>query len=460
MLNWQPIQLPLESYAARSPASSSQRLLNLYAEQNPEGSPSPVSLYPTPGLAPWATVGDGPIRGLRVMGDYLWVVSGEELYRVDWQGTATLVGVIAGAAPCFMDDDGTHVLIAADQVLYAVNASGITVLSIEGVNGVAVKDGYGIVTQRGSQFFYLTALDDLTTIDPLDFSSADALPDNLIGCIFDHNELWLFKERSTEIWYNAGAASFPFVRAAGGFIERGCAASGSIAKANHRVFWLGEDLRVYASAGYQPQPISTHAIDALIREQSDPSSAEAIAYTQDGHTFYVLSFPTSTLVYNATVGRWHERVTVDEDRWRARSYALFNAEHLVGDFETGSLYELDLDTYTDDGDPIDRVVTFPAVYAGGKRIACAGFRLDAEAGVGLSGTDWTSDPQAFLDWSDDGGNTWSTPRAADMGLLGEYGARIEWTRLGTFTKRIFRVRINTPCRVVINGASASYEVLQ
>ena len=152
-MGWQPIKLATQSYLSRSPNAAVHRLVNMYAEANPEGGNGPVSLMPTPGLLAWSEVGDGPIRGLRKMSDALYVVSGQELYVVDTSKNAVLLGEIVGAQGCRMADDGTHVLICTESTPYAANASGISILAEGNFNGVDVQDGYGILTRRGSNAF-------------------------------------------------------------------------------------------------------------------------------------------------------------------------------------------------------------------------------------------------------------------------------------------------------------------
>jgi hypothetical protein len=451
-----PIQLGGESYQARSGGVSSQRCVNLYLEQNPSTQKGPVTLYGTPGLKRWGTFGSGPIRGMCALGPKCYIVSGSTLYAAGWNGDAVEVGSIAGSGPVRMVANATHVAIATQNELYAANLDGVISLPESGMSSVAYQDGYVIFTQAGTEKFWLSGLDDLTTIDALDFSSADAFADALVGCVSNHRELWLFGERSTEGWYNSGNATFPFERAQGAFLEIGCKAAGSIAKAQRSVLWLGHDLYVYAAQGYQAQKISTHGIDRLISEVSDPTAAEAFVYDQDGHTFYELSFPLLTIVYDLSTGLWHERKSEGMSRHRVGCYSAVFGKRLVGDIEDGRVYELDLDTYDDDGDTITRSVSTPTLFAATRKVTLARLSLDMDAGVGLTAGQG-SDPRAMLDWSDDGGVTWGPRIEAAIGPLGARKYEVIWGRLGSFRQRTLRVSISDPIRVAITGAYASLE---
>ena len=78
-----------------------------------------------------------------------------------------------------------------------------------------------------------------------------------------------------------------------------------ITKMDNGVFWLGKDARgqgiVYRANGYTGTRVSTHAVEWQIQRYGDMSDAIGYAYQQDGHTFYVLTFPSAdaTWVYDA-----------------------------------------------------------------------------------------------------------------------------------------------------------------
>jgi hypothetical protein len=454
MSEWLPVMLSKESYQASTLPGSAQRLLNMYPEILPEGAKGQMALLATPALSAFAEIGDGPIRGMRVMGAYAWVVSGEELYQVDRNGAAALIGTVSGSRDCYMTDNGTHVGIAADAHFYAANASGITEVNSERYSGATFQDGYGILAKEGTQEFYLTGLDDMTTVAALDFSTADAFPDSLVTCISHRRQLILLGETGTEIWDNTGNAAFPFERSGGGYIDRGCKAAGSVAKNEEVVTWLSNDLSVRALAGYQAQRISTPAIELLIKDVADPSSARGFTYSQGGHEFYALSFATLSLVYDFTTGRWHERQTFGDNRWRAHHHAALGGKQIVGDFETGELYELEPSTYSDDD---MRVFTSSMLNGEGHRAIMDEVLLEAEAGVGETTGD--DDPAVLLDWSDDGGKTWSNQRQARLGALGEYGTVVNWTRLGAFRQRILRFSMRANCKLAVTGCRARIELM-
>ena len=77
------IPIPLESYEHANVPLSAKRLVNMYAEKQPDDARAPVALIPAPGLIELVTVGTGPIKVINSdLPGLQYVVSGSEFYRV------------------------------------------------------------------------------------------------------------------------------------------------------------------------------------------------------------------------------------------------------------------------------------------------------------------------------------------------------------------------------------------
>jgi hypothetical protein len=312
----------------------------------------------------------------------------------------------------------------------------------------------------------VTELLDGTSVDPLDFASAEGAPDNILSVLVSNREVWVFGTFTTEVWYNAGGPDFPLERIAGAFNELGCAAQYSVQKLANQVFWLGRNAQgqgiVYVSNGYIGTRISTHAIEYAIQSYDRMDDAISMTYQQDGHQFYILTFPSAnrTWVYDLATGRWHERagwVASTFVRHRANCMAGYNGKIVVGDYLNGKLYELDLETYADDNDVQRWLRSWRAIPTGQnnlKRTAQHSLQLDCESGVGLV-TGQGSNPEVMLRWSDDGGHTWSNEHWRSMGAIGETGRRVIWRRLGMTLKlrdRVYELSGTDPVKIAIMGA--------
>ena len=460
------------TYVTRSVNAADARMINLFPEIIPEGGKEPAFLMRAPGLRKLTEVGTGPIRGLWQLKDYLYVVSGSTLYKVSKTYVATALGTIANTPnPVSMADNGTQIFIAANPQGYIYNTATnvfqqITDPDFPGAVNVGYIDGYFVFNEPNSQRFWVTSLLDGTSVDPLDFASAEGSPDGIVGLIVDHREVWLLGTNSVEVWYDAGLLDFPLQRIQGAFNEIGCVSPYSIAKLDNGIFWLGQDARgqgiVYRANGYTGQRISTHAVEWQIQQYGNLSDAIAYTYQQDGHSFYVLIFPSAntTWVYDVATQAWHERAGWNNGSWtrhRSNCQVFFNNMVVVGDYEDGRIYEFDLDYYKDD-DSIQRWYrTWRALPTGAnnlKRTAQHSLQLDCETGVGLNDGQG-DDPQVMLRWSDDGGHTWSYEHWKQMGKIGQYGFRTIWRRLGMTTKirdRVYELSMTDPVKIAIMGA--------
>lgn len=463
------------SYQARSLNADAQRAVNCYVEMDQSSPRAPLALYGTPGLRKVVTASLGAgCRGAITEAGYAWLVIGGYVYRMNSSYTLVGVGTIGTTTGQIgIASNGNQLLIVDGSAGYIVDTGASTVTQITDVdfpNGVkrcTYQDGYFIVTGDGTQVFYISQLLEGGSWDGLDFASAEGSPDDTVGCISDHRELWLFGDSSAEVWINTGNADFPFERSGNTFIEHGCAAANTINKLDNTVFWLGADDRgsgiVWRANGYTPMRISTHAVEAAIATYATISDAVAFSYQQEGHGFYVLSFPTAgkTWVYDAATQLWHERAYRDVStgvlsQWRASSHCMLNNVHIVGDVFDGRVYALDLNYYTDDTAPILRLRASQTQSQLQERLFFKTLQIDMETGVGLV-TGQGSNPLMMLRYSNDGGHTWSNTKEATAGAIGAYSARCLFNRLGTGRDRVWELSMTDPVKFAVFGAIVDAE---
>jgi hypothetical protein len=222
------------AYVTRSVNAADNRMINLFPETIAEGGKEPAFLNRAPGLRLEIDVGTGPVRGLWTFNNNMYVASGNTLYKVDSTYTITALGTLANDGPVSMTDDGIHLMVACNGPSFVYNANTdvfgqITDPDFPGALTVSYLDGYFVFIEPSSQRVWVTQLLDPTSIDPLDFASAEGDPDHLVSSIVNHSEVWLFGRNSIEVWYNAGGADFPLQRIQGAFNEIGCAATFSVA---------------------------------------------------------------------------------------------------------------------------------------------------------------------------------------------------------------------------------------
>lgn len=335
-----------------------------------------------------------------------------------------------------------------------------------GADRVAFIEGWLIFNLPGTRTFYTTGPTPYQVVFPGSFFALkDSSTDNLVTLHENNRELWLIGERTAEVWYNGGNANFAFVRIPGIGPQVGCAAKHSIARAGAQLVWLGRNEQgqniVVCNVQYSWTRLSTHAIEYAIAQYPVVSDAIGYAYEDQGHLFYVLTFPTAdvTWVYDFVARMWHQRLSYDAGagvfhRHRSNCYMDFGNVRLVGDYATGQIHQMSRAFYTDAGNIIRCVRRTPHVWAKGtrQRLFFSQLQVEFTPGVGLQ-TGQGSSPQAMLRWSDDGGFSWSNEHWTTIGAAGATRNRAIWRALGTTRDRVWEINFTDPVARDIIGAT-------
>jgi hypothetical protein len=458
------------SYLMDARSFDVQRSINLYPlVSEVANSKSITALRGTAGLSLFATAGGGAIRGaFSSTSGRGYVVSSDGFYEVFANGTTTLRGSLnTQTKRVSMAENNDQIIVVDGTDGWIWTQSTDTWAQITDVNFptcsiVSYQDGYFITFEDGTQKFYISAINDGTSWGALDFTSVESSPDNLTGILSDNGNVWLFGNRSVEVYQNTGNADFPFERIAGAIIQVGCASGFTVSKFDNSVAWLGQDEQgqgvVWRAEGYQAKRISTQAIESRIASAGDFTDSYAWVYHEQGHIFYCLQIKglDTTLVYDGSTGQWHERmfkdpVTNTRTLHRGSCVMFFANKVLVGDRENGNIYHMSLAYQDDNGDEQIRERTSPHLQDEKRLVPHSCFELDMEVGIGLN-SGQGSDPQIMLQYSDDGGYTWSSELWKTIGRMGNYRTRVDWRQLGLARDRVYRVRVSDPIFVQFNEA--------
>jgi len=301
--------------------------------------------------------------------------------------------------------------------------------------------------------------------DPLAIATKNGYPDPIAALIVMHREVWLIGQLTSEVWYDAGNADFAFSEFPGAFIEHGCVAPYSVAKQDLSVYWLSQDEQgqtiVIRGASYQATRISTHAMENEISKYSVISDAIGCTYQQEGHVFYLLFFPTAnkTWCWDQTAELWHERAWTDDNgilnRHRANCVANVYDVNVAGDWQNGNLYAFDEENFTDNGQPISRIRSFPHFQEDRKRITHKFFYLDMDVGEddgSVDGSTPSNPPMISLRWSDTKGASWGNAVEQSLGAGGQYLTNIQYSRLGMARDRVYEVSWSCPALTALQSA--------
>lgn len=454
----------------RSLPFDAQRTINLYPVFDQSGK-EVSALYGTPGLVEFSNAGGGPIRGeFAAANGRAFAVSGNALYEISSNGTPTSRGTLDTSSGIIsVDENGFQLGICDGSAVYILTYatnSFVKVNDADLVNPSTITfiDSYFVANKANSGQFNLSGQFDGLTWPTLSFATAESSPDDLLRVFNAVGQLWLFGTKTTEIWTNTGASTFPFERISGAKMETGILAPHTAVAVDNSVFWIGRDSYgsgiVYRARGFTPQRVSTDAIERLIQAAPEPTTLRAYSYQEDGHTFYVITGGgmDTTLVYDISTSQWHERAYLNAygeyEQHLGSCYMFAFGYRLVGSRVNGKIYRMSLDLYDDDGDELSSERIYTHLSDEGKRIRYNQLEIYMETGVGLN-TGQGSDPQITLWISKDGGRTWSNGYTTSFGRMGEYGRRAEFRRLGIATQILFKIRITDPVKRSLIGSYLS-----
>lgn len=405
-------------------------------------------------------------------GARLFTVIVGNLYEVFSDGSFVSRGNVADDnKPVSMVSSVSQLLIASGGLLYVFNLTTNTMANvplyddgstpIPAISQVDYCDGYFVALLANSQQWQISAIGDATSWDPLDITTVSVFPDNIVSMIVDHREIVLLGARHSVVYYDSGNADFPFDVIPGSFIDEGIAAQFTAVRLDNSVFFVGQDDRGSCMAwrlmNYIPQRISTHAVEFAWSQYSTIADAQAYGYQDQGHSFWVVYFPTAnaTWVYDVATGLWHERGFWNGASWdahRSQNHAFCFGKHIVGDYSTGVLYQMAIPqgdglggwAYCDDfGNTIVRMRRSPIINNEMEWLYIDAFQLDLEVGLALQ-SGQGSNPLVMVRYSDDETKTWSDLLTASAGAVGKYKTRVMWRRQGRTRNRCYEVQVSDP----------------
>jgi hypothetical protein len=295
--------------------------------------------------------------------------------------------------------------------------------------------------------------------DPTSWQSEDSfsMPANeeIVGMEVLANRLFLMGKNITQVWYPVGSA-FPF-RKESVDMEYGCIAPRSIANGVGILMWLGRDEEgvnsVIMTTGGSPRSVNSAAFSEEIENYSVTSDATAYIFKNAlGHLFYQINFPTanSTWLYRIdanidTKDRWTKLTYAQTDRHLGEAHSYFTNKHYILSYKDNSLYQQDLSYFDDNSLEIRHQRTLPPFSLPTLEDFSVNYvELDVNVGESLGGFDYIYDygddtaAKIYCEVSRNGGKSFDTPIASDLGKKGEFRKRVRFSGLGTSNNFVFR----------------------
>jgi hypothetical protein len=444
------------SHVAQAPALCHERTVNFYVERLQGRGKTDGALYPAPGFEAFSSQVSGESRGRAIFEEngVLYAVVGGSWVSIDNLGAITTLGaVVEGGAgsPARITsngDAGGQLFLTSGRKGYVheIGVPGITEVLSSDAFQCDNLDGFVFVLDDLGSALYVSALNNCTVFPA--YKVRDARSDPWRAFKVLDSLVYLAGEKSTDIWYNAGASPFPLAQHSAGAIPYGIAAPASMAIVGNALMWLARSAsgigQVLMVRGSSAQEVSTHPLRVAIeyyREHFTIEDAEGEAFEYLGHQFYLLTFPTAqaTWVFDLATGEWVEWLTwlVDEGRytaWRANWHCVAFGQHLFLDRLGNKVWRIDPASALDiTGTALRRLRQAPELFADGARLTIDEFTLLVETGVGPTPAANTDPPPyVTLNYSRDHGKTFppaSGPKS--LGRPGEYRTNVTWNRLGT-----------------------------
>lgn len=344
---------------------SREEAINCYLETNQDGSFKRLVRAPCFRLG--TTLGSGPIRGMYSGPEAMYVVSGDEFYRVTVSAFGAMNGTLKGNVSGLnglvsMDAIGTdepQVMALTSGTGYIYNESTDAFTEITDVH---FTPDYGVTSfnQRfwlnkpmSNEFFGSDILDGLN-YNPLFFASADNNPDVLKIPKALNTEIYFFGGSSIERWQDIGVSTgFPLRRMQGGTINRGIAAARTLARWENSLFWLADDytVRMLADGGNMSK-VSDLPLELAITGYGSPNEAFGFIVDYPYYKCYCITFPGNdvTWCYDLLRGMWHKRDSIGVDGWRISCSTNFGGYVLIGDRRNGNIYIMDNNMYQENGE--------------------------------------------------------------------------------------------------------------
>lgn len=474
------------SYCYNSLNFDAQRSVNIFPVKSEVGTSKRMTgMQGIPGLRTLFTLPKTPQRGAITVNDRNFIVAGDTLYEIFVDNTYVARGTLnSQSGQVGLAQNGFQVCVVdgPDGYIFTLATNAFTQITdpyFLGANSVCFDSGYFIFVKPSSQLYYISAIYDGLTGDPLDFAAAEGSPDNLVAVASVHQQVALLGQNTIQWVTNTGDADFPYSTVQGTLIQYGCDAIFSVVQSANVLFWLGSDADgnavIWKAQGFSPQRISTHAVETAVGQYPDLMNCVAYSYQEQGHYFIVFNFPGNiSWAYDVELEQWHERGYWSEgaySRHRPNFHIFAYGKHIMGDYEDGRVYQQSSNIYTFDGVYIRTLRAAPYIADDLEYLYFEQFQLDMQTGIGLDGgspasggafdggfddgfdiggsaiIDPATDPMLILQWSDDGGHTWSNEHIVPAGKIGQYGIRAIWRRLGRSRQRVFRVIMAAPCKV-------------
>lgn len=352
---------------------------NMYAiERQILGAEGYMLCYP--GLTKLAD-GSGVDRGANYNDRFenLFRISGDKLVQLNTNGTITELGDVPGSSQAAMPYSFNTQAVIADGRMFLYSPSGGFVETTDSdlgdpLDGVWV-DGYYFLTD--GEFIYHTLITDESSIDPLQFATAEFMPDKSLGVgKTQDNKVIVFGRYTMEYFINAATENFAFQRVETRAQKIGIVATHAKCESGGKWYITGgrkdDAVSVHIVTLGKSQKVSTREIDKILSTYSEPelSDMRMECRTEDDVVFILVHLPNETLCFNETIaakfGKGNAwtilKTDVEGDNTYRAINGVFDARSALwtyGDKLNGNIGKLDNTVFTHYGEMVEWLLFAP-----------------------------------------------------------------------------------------------------
>ena len=458
----------------RSPYISTVKRINAVVELTENGRQQ-AAIFGMPGLGLFIDTGASPLRAFYVREGELtfYAVIANGIWKIPSNLPATLIAAITTlTGPVWIADNGTQLMIndGVTAYIYVPTTGVITQITDPDFpagsrGGTFLQGRFWIYTTTGTQAGRVYGSDQYNGLswDALNFFTPEATPDGIVSVFRWFNDLIVFGKTSLE-WWTGVSTQIPgllgFQPITGANTEVGLGGELSYARVGQKLFFLGRangQAGVYEIVNYVAKKVSPPAIDVDIIARINHSVSVGSGYMVGGHSIFQLTFPADTIqnaitwALDAETSLWCKRESYGQPYYRGLYVATTLDRIFISDAFNGTIWEMSDAYQTEGNDPLIFELTSIHLLKEGDMLTINNVRIDMETGLGSS-TGQGSNPQAMIQISKDGGNTWELERWVPLGKIGEYRRRAIRRRVGSARDIAIRFRVTDPIPRRVAGA--------
>lgn len=430
----------------------------------------------------YGSSGAYPIIGMRDFSDMVVsVASSGHITKTVEAGTTTLITdpstnlLETESTRCDFADDGEYLAIACGGTPKRWNGTDPLAEDMPGnppdCTHIKYLDGYWIALLPDSQELRWAgpteALREAWSSG--DFIEASVLPDNANALTVEQRELFVFGEKSIEIFQNFGDSTVPFRPTFS--IKKGTLSPYSIVQANNTHYFLNRDRQFVRLEGRTPVLISSQ-YDKQIKQFDTVSDCFGYAVEFNEHYLIVWTFPTEgrTLVYDYKHDVWQEftsfNVRGEETRYWMNAYTFVPSwnVHLIGDYRDGDIYPLST----------DRSLETSAYFTGPKAVRRSGYidhgtgnykrnvryRFFMKRGNSPAADTALKAQSVLMIRFRDDDKGWSDPVEIGFGTTGNFSPFAELHSTGIYRRRQIELTLTDKADLILSKIEEDLEVME